>query len=148
VWSVNDKPTIPHPLLKGGPTLRTIGAIVFVLGISSAGALLWIGKERSADSSGSQAISTTEGDWKDGSLSLEDSKRASRDLEMYNGKVGMLTVKFYQVLQRPETPAIIIATISALIASGCFFFAQQPRTQSPPELKGQERFGAGPTWPK
>jgi hypothetical protein len=70
------------------------------------------------------ATSTTNSEWKDSSLTLTDSKTSTRDIELYGGKVEVLMVKWLEWLQRPESLAIIIATIATLIALGCFVVAR------------------------
>jgi len=74
------------------------------------------------------------GDWQDSTLSVEDSKIASRDIEMYYGKIGFLVIRLSDWWKRPESKAIILATTSTLIAAGCFFAARRlsPDTSSPP----------------
>ena len=64
----------------------------------------------------------------DFTLSLEDSKKASRDMEMYYGKFGLVVAKWssqLEELKRPGPLAIIIAVLSTLAASGCFVAANR-----------------------
>ena len=98
-------------------TLNTVGVIVLLVGLGSAGLVCWLGQNRSA-------TSTTNGDWKDSTLSLTDSKTSTRDIELYGGKLEVLMVHFLDWLQRPTSLAIIIAAISVLIAASCFFLAR------------------------
>ena len=99
-------------------TLKTVGVIVLLFGMGSAVLVYRLGQDHSA-------TSTTNGEWKDSTLSLTDSKTATRDIELYGGKMEVLMVKWLGWLQRPESMAIIIATISALIALGCFLVARR-----------------------
>jgi len=99
-------------------TLNTVGVIVLLVGMGSAGLVYWLGRDRSVSS-------TANGGWRDSSLSLTDSKASTRDIELYGGKVEVLMVKCLGWLERPESLAIIIATISALVALGCFLVARR-----------------------
>jgi hypothetical protein len=99
-------------------TLSTVGVIVLLVGIGGAVLVYRLGQNPSA-------ASTTNSDWKDSTLSLTDSKTSTRDIELYGGKLGVLMVRWLEWLQRPESLAIIIATISALIALGCFLLARR-----------------------
>jgi len=98
-------------------TLNTVGVIVLFVGICSA-ALVYRLDQKSAPTS------ITNGDWKDSTLSLTDSKTSTRNIELYGGKVEVLMVKLQDWLQHPESMAILISTISALIAAGCFLAAR------------------------
>jgi hypothetical protein len=99
-------------------TLNTVGVIVLLVGIGSTIFVYRLGQNRSA-------TSTTNSDWQDSSLSVTDSKTSTRDIELYGGKVEVLMVKWLERLRRPESLAIIIATVSALIALGCFLVARR-----------------------
>ncbi|MGA2221566.1 MAG: hypothetical protein ABSH21_07290 [Verrucomicrobiia bacterium] len=118
---------------KQGATLNRLGVVVLVLGLTSACLVFWIGQRRIARQSKSGATTTTAGDWQDGTLSVEDSKKASRDVEMYYGKIGFLMVRLSDWWKRPESKAIVLATASTLIAAGCFFAARRlsPDASSP-----------------
>lgn len=100
--------------------LNTIGMLVLVLGLAAASLVLLRGLRQSNN----PAASNSPDDWQDDSLSLQDSKASSHDLEMYNGKLGMLTVKLSDAFHRPESLAMIIATASTLVALGCFFVSR------------------------
>ena len=97
-------------------TLNTVGVIVLLVGISSAALVYRLGQK-------SSPTSTTNGAWKDSTLSLTDSKTSTRNIELYGGKVEVLMVKWLDWLRRPESLAILIAIISALVALGCFLVA-------------------------
>jgi len=101
--------------------LNTIGMLVLVLGLAAASLVLLRGLRQSNN----PAASNSPDDWQDDSLSLQDSKASSHDLEMYNGKLGMLTVKLSDAFHRPESLAMIIATASTLVALGCFFVSRR-----------------------
>ena len=109
-------------------TLNSVGVIVLIVGLGWAGFVY----QRGQKPSGSP---TTPGDWKDSTLSLTDSKSATRNIELYGGKVEVLMVRWLDWLHHPETQAILIALISALLALGCFLFARhwsaEPRSPHP-----------------
>ena len=119
---------------KLGATLNRLGVVVLLLGLTSACLVFWIGQRRIAKQSKSGATTTAEGDWQDSTLSFEDSKKASRDVEIYYGKMGFLMIRLSDWWKRPESKAIVLATASTLIAAGCFFAARRlsPDALSPP----------------
>ena len=98
--------------------VNTVGVIVLLVGIGSAALVYRLGQNRPTTSS-------TNSDWKDSSLSLTESKTAARDIELYGGKVQVLMVKWMEWLQRPVSLSIIIATVSVLIALGCFLVTRR-----------------------
>ncbi len=64
----------------------------------------------------------------DFTLSLEDSKKASREMEMYYGKFGLVVAKWFgrlEELERPGPLAIVIASLSMLVAFSCFAAANR-----------------------
>ena len=99
-------------------TLNTVGVIVLLVGIGSAVLVYRHGQTHTA-------TSTVTGDWKDSTLSASDSKVSTRDIELYGGKVEVLMVKWLARLQRPASLAIILVTVAALIALGCFLLARR-----------------------
>jgi hypothetical protein len=106
-------------------TLNTIGVIVLLLGIVIACAVYWSGQA----GSGSQA--TADGDWTDNTLSLQDSKSSTHDVEMYGGNLEMVMVKFTNALKEPGSQAALIVAVSTLVALGCFVAARRrPRDVS------------------
>jgi hypothetical protein len=94
--------------------LNVIGVIVLVVGLS--GAVLLYRQDR-------PMASHSDGEWKDGSLSLTDSKTNTRNIEMYGGKLEVFMVKCVEWLKRSESQAIVVAAISVLVAFACFFAA-------------------------
>jgi len=98
-------------------TLTTIGVIVLLVGIGSAALVYRLGQK-------SAPASTTAGDWQDSSLSMADSKIATRNIELYGGKLEVLMVQWQAWVCRPEAQAILIVTITVLIALGCFLVAR------------------------
>ncbi len=98
---------------------------MLLLGLTSACLVFWIGQRRIARQSKSGSTATAEGDWQDSTLSVQDSKAASRNVELYYGKLGFLVVKLSDWWERPESKAIVIATVSTLFAAGCFLAARR-----------------------
>jgi flagellar basal body-associated protein FliL len=115
------------PSSKHRATLNALGVIILLLGLAVAGIIYWNGHARSARQSSNQTTSRLEGGWQDTSLSREDSKRSNRDIEMYYGKIGMLSVRLQDWFTEPASLAIIIATISTLTALALFLFANRLR---------------------
>jgi hypothetical protein len=121
---VNDKPGQTRPgRTRRRTAFNTLGILIFVLGTGSAGLIYWNAHHRSAQPSNVQGTSAADGSWQDGTLALQDSKKSSRDLEMYYGKTGMLAVRLRDWFEQPESRAIILATTSTLAALACFLLA-------------------------
>jgi len=121
---VNDQPSPTRPSRTRRRTaFNTLGILVFLLGTGSAGLIYWSAHHRSAQSSKVQGTSAVDGSWQDGTLALQDSKKSSRDLEMYYGKAGMLAVRLRDWSEQPESRAVILAIISTLAALACFLLA-------------------------
>jgi hypothetical protein len=102
-------------------TLNTVGVIVLVLGLAAASIVLVRGLGQSKD----QAAASSPGGWQDNTLSIQDSKASSHEVEMYNGKLGLLTLKLSNAFHQPESLALIIAAGSTLVALGCFFVSHR-----------------------
>ena len=65
----------------------------------------------------------------DAPLSLQDSRRDSRELEVYNGKLGVLVDKWVGIgraWMQPKPLAITIALASGIAAFGVFTLASRP----------------------
>jgi len=102
---------------------NTFGVILLLLGIVGACIVYWIGQDRAAGQG-----ANADGTWQDGSLAPADSKSFSHDVEMYNGKLGVLVVKWWEFcdeLKRPGSVAIMIAAGSMVAACGCFIAARR-----------------------
>ena len=119
--AVNNNSPIPNLPATRRTTLYAIGVLVLVLGSAIAAIVYWTGQSRSVPQSNAA------GDWRDSTLSTQDSKVSSRDVELYYGKIGMLVVKFQDWFHQPASWAILIATISTLTAVACFRAAHRPR---------------------
>ena len=107
---------LPTPVLRltRRTKLNAIGVMALVVGLPIAAIIYGSGQSDSAPQSNAA------GDWQDSTLSTQDSKVSSRDVEMYYGKIGMLVVKLQDWSKRPTSWAILIATISTVTAVTCF----------------------------
>ena len=121
---VNDKPSPTRPSrTKRRTAFNTLGILVFVLGTGSAALIHWNVHHRSAQPANVQGTSAVDGSWQDGTLATQDSKKSSRDVEMYYGRAGMLALQLRDWFEQPESLAIILATVSTLAALACFLLA-------------------------
>jgi hypothetical protein len=119
--AVNDNPPTPNLSATRRKASYAIGIVVLLLGLAIAAIVYRTGQSRSVPQSNAA------GDWRDSTLSTQDSKVSSRDVELYYGKVGMLVVKLQDWSKRPESRAVLIATISTLTSLACFRAAHRPR---------------------
>lgn len=96
---------------------------MLLLGIVGACIVYAMGQNRSTGPG-----ANADGTWQDGSLQPYDSKSFSHDVQMYNGTMGVLVMKWWNLcdaLKRPGSMAILIATSSAVVACGCFMAAKR-----------------------
>ena len=107
---VNDQTAGSNPFRKQPKRLKTAGVIVLLLGLAGAGTVYWMGTHPSGP---------TEDELLPGNARAE-----SRQMEILYGKMGLLISQWSDDLKQPGTQAIIIATVSILIAAGCFYFAR------------------------
>jgi hypothetical protein len=107
--TLKDNPPNPVSSSQQGARLRTIGLIVLLLGIGSAGLVYW---------RGTRAASLAD----DPSMAGFN-KADRRQMEMLYGQMGLMTQDLLEDLKRPGTQAVIIVAVAALFASGCFYFA-------------------------
>ena len=99
--------------------LRFIAVLIFAIGLSSAAFVCSHRKPASDDSANPDAP-----------LSLQDSRRDTRELETYNGKIGVLTDKwmgYAQVATQPKPLAIVIVAISGIAAFCIFHHSNKPK---------------------
>ena len=87
-----------------------ISHVVLALGLLSAGAVYWIG---------THSTELSEDDLLPGNARAE-----SHQMQLLYGKMGLLTQELSDDLKQPGTQALIIATVSILVAAGCFYFAR------------------------
>jgi uncharacterized membrane protein YbaN (DUF454 family) len=90
--------------------LRIIGAIVLALGIVGAGIVYWLGT-RSPDVSDDLSM-------------VGYNKSEQRQMGILYGKQGELIEDWSNDLKQPDTQAIIIVVVAALVFGGCFYFAR------------------------
>jgi flagellar basal body-associated protein FliL len=109
---VVEKTPSPASSSKRSRRLKTIGVIVLVLGLGSAGLVYWLG--------------TRSPDVMDDLSMLGFNKAQSRQMGILYGKMGLFTEDLLNDLKRPGTQATIITAVSILIAAGCFYFSRMP----------------------
>jgi hypothetical protein len=90
--------------------LKITGVSVLLLGIAGAGVVYWLGT-RSAELSDDPSM-------------LEYDRAESQQMGILYGKSGELIEEWSNELKQPSTQAILIAAASAIIASGCIYFAR------------------------
>ena len=117
---MSDNPPTPNLSSTPRTNFNAIGIVVLVLGLAIAAIIYWAGQPHSTPQSNAA------GDWQDSTLSIQDSKASARDVELYNGKMGMLALNLEDWFQQPTSWAILIATISILTSVACFRLARQP----------------------
>jgi hypothetical protein len=126
---MNGRSSLLRPSSRRQSTLNVVGVAVLVLGLSVASIVLVTGAGRLKAPGSSGAP----GDWQDNSLSIEESKASSHDLEMYDGKLGALSLKLSDAFHQPESLAMIIAVTSSLVAVGCFYVSRRLYSDQLPE---------------
>lgn len=104
----------PGPARKPPKRLKMIGVIVLLLGLAGAGTVDWIGIHSAEPS--------------EDELFPGKVKAESRQMEILYGKVGLLTMELSDDLKHPATQAFLIATVSILVAGGCFYLARMEDT--------------------
>jgi multidrug efflux pump subunit AcrA (membrane-fusion protein) len=114
-------PIISEPESSGKrrARLRALGVLVLLLGLAAAGVVYW--------------TSAPPEDWSADPATARAYKTETRDIEINFGKMGILINDLVEDLQYPGTQAAIIAAVSVLVASGCFFFAQWPESDAEPD---------------
>ena len=108
--TVNDEKTSPDSSSKRAARFRMIGLIVLLLGIGGAGLVYWLGT-RSANVMDDLSM-------------VGFNKARTRQMGMLYGKMGPVIEEWFDDLKQPGTQATIIAAVSTLIATGCFYFAR------------------------
>ena len=108
--TANDKTSGSHSTSKRATWLRMIGIIVLLLGIGGAGLVYWLG--------------THSPDLMDDLSMVGFNKARTRQMGMLYGKMGPVIEEWFDDLKQPGTQATIIAAVSTLIATGCFYFAR------------------------
>jgi|SRR5579871_1480003 len=110
------------PALTSPPNrtmLNIVGVVVLVLGLGVAAVLYAYGQKSISLSTG--------GNWQDNTLSTDDSKANTRDVEMYNGKLGMWALDLEDWCSNPQSWVVPVALASLLGAIACFRVANRSR---------------------
>ena len=134
---MNEPITVSSMTVNRRVQFNVIGWAVLILGLGIASRVYWSGRDPLVQPATDPSIASAEGGWQDSSLAPGDSKKARRDLELYYGKMSLLIQRWedlVEALKRPESAALLIATIAALTAAGCFFAARRPPRTGPPHL--------------
>ena len=120
---------MPDALIRRRNALNLLGIIVLVSGIGGAGILYWTGKGRSPVQAMNRGTPTVENGWKDSTLSPDDTKGSSRDVELLYGKVGALVIsswhRYELFFSSPASGATVIGLSSAVLAFLCFLVASR-----------------------
>jgi hypothetical protein len=114
--------------------LNIIGIVILVIGLGSA---VWI--YVAAENAASSAVGYDIIDGKAYPVSPENSKRYLHDLELYGGKMAVLSDEFnrwFDSLWQGTTLAYTVACLTVLIAAGFFFVARHMSMEG--EADGEE----------
>jgi hypothetical protein len=104
-------------------TLNLIGVLILLTGLASA-AVIWRAQDRADKESGQTSANPAE------PLSTSDSRKQSREVEIYYGKTGLLMERWserVQGLAHGKPLAKMIVVVSSTMAVGCFFVAVRLR---------------------
>jgi hypothetical protein len=112
-------------LTESGPKLalrlplRVIGALILVAGLTAS---WWVWRTQDRD----QELEQEQLNNPSAPLAVSDSRKQSRNVEIYYGKTGLLVERWSERLEpwsHGKPLAEIIAVISLVSATGCFFLA-------------------------
>ncbi|MGH7990464.1 MAG: hypothetical protein ACREDS_09790 [Limisphaerales bacterium] len=90
--------------------LKITGIVVLLAGIAGAGVVYWLGT-RNADLSDDPSM-------------LGYDRAETQQMGILYGKQGEFIEDLSNDLKQPGTQAILIAVVSIIVASGCFYFAR------------------------
>lgn len=125
----SDLPIVSSASHIGWPRrLKLIGYLVLLIGLGSSVAI-WRAQERMDRRNASFRTNDISG-----YLSPDDSRRYTREVEIYYGKTGVLFERWTrkaETLAHGKPLAVTIAIVSILAAASCFLFAA---VQLPEEL--------------
>jgi hypothetical protein len=123
----NQNDPMPNPLIRRRTTLNLLGILVLLLGIG--GASIVYRTENNRGQSTNQETPKVQNGWQDSTLSPDDTKGSSRDLELLYGKVGALVIGFWtrceEFFSHPATGGTVIGLISVVLAFICFLRANR-----------------------
>ena len=106
--------SIPEPshdlaeLNREKARLRLAGIIILCVGLISAGLLYWLRTENSNLDQYREAQARVE----------------SRQMQLLYGKSGGLTEDLTNALKRPGPQALLIVSVSGILAAGCFYLGK------------------------
>jgi hypothetical protein len=110
--TTDDKAPDPDASSRKRARLRFIGVLMLLLGMGGASLVYWLGT-RSGDPANDPTL-------------VGYDRAESRQMGVLYGKMGLLIEDLTEDLKRPRTQAILIATVAAFVAAGCFYFARLP----------------------
>jgi hypothetical protein len=126
---VNNKiPIQSSPLRRRKELLNTIGVAILVLGFIAGSIIFWKGENRSLSEAQEEGTQAQVSSWKDGTIAPEDLKGSSRNIEMNFGKIPVLLVNWlhwWEELKPHQLLAIVVPTVTTLVASSCFLAAKR-----------------------
>ena len=119
-------PTMPHVLRSASATqvrlaLRYSGLFILTIGCVAA-FMIWAANHNPRDGIDERINNPN------GPLAATDSRKASRDIEMYYGKTGLLMERWREdlgSLGHGKRLAILILVGVALTSAGCFLVAER-----------------------
>jgi hypothetical protein len=109
--------------------LNLLGLTILLAGLGSA-AFIWLDQDRIDRQKSAQATNGAE------TLSPEDSRRYTHDVELYYGETGMLMEKWkrwVREMTQGKPLAEMIAVVSLLSAGGLFYLASRRNRASGPQ---------------
>jgi hypothetical protein len=116
-----------NAVIRRRTALNLLGILVLLLGIGSASIVYRT--ENNRWQSTNQENPKVQNGWQDSTLSPDDAKGSSRDLELLYGKVGALVISFWnrceEFFRHPATGEIVIGLISVVLAFLCFLMANR-----------------------
>jgi len=114
--------TAPEPLpaaRRRARQIRIAAVIVLLLGIVSAAAVYWRGRN-AVDLSNDLSM-------------IGYDKSAARQMQMYYGQQGLVLQQLFDSIKNPGTQSLIIGLSAGLLAVACFYVARLVERDIPPE---------------
>ncbi len=121
-WMVRPFSSITHA--RARRILNVLGTAILVAGLGSTVAL-WRVQERVNSSNADQQVANPAAP-----LAPSDSRKQSREIEIYYGKTGLLMERWSeraQNLMHGKPLAKVIGVVTVFTAGGCFFIAARLR---------------------
>jgi hypothetical protein len=117
--------------------LSVLSVVILVAGLASA---LMIYRTAGEDSS--YVLGYEEGDGSDRAIAPQDSKKYLRDLELYGGKMNVLSTElsqWFSGLWRGESLGLTVAVITILLSFGVLYAASRMPPRSGTGTKEKDR---------